>query len=478
MAAIAVPRAAPLRALPSVDAVLRHPDVAGLSGVWDRTALVEVVRDEVARARRAVARNEVEAESSILGLVVAGVLHAAKELRRPSLRRVINATGVVLHTNLGRAPLSASAAEAVGRVSSGYSNVELDLTSGDRGSRHSHLEALVCQVTGGEAALAVNNNAAALLLVLTELARDKEVVISRGQAVEIGGGFRVPDVLRQSGARLVEVGTTNRTRVADYATAIGPETAALLHVHTSNFRLVGFTESPEVAALAELGRERGVAVIADQGSGCLLDTTRFGVPEQLREPTVQAAITGGADVVTFSADKLLGGPQAGIVVGRAALIARLRRHPLARALRLDKGTIAALAATLLHYRVGDAEHNVPVWRMIGAGEPELRRRARGLVRRLAAGGVVAVAQRAESAVGGGSLPGVTLPTWVAAIQPPPGMTVDRLAEALRAGDPPVVARVGDDRLLVDLRTLLPGEDAQVTRLIVQISEGIIGTARN
>jgi len=478
MAAISVSGAAALRALPSVDAVLRHPDVAGLSGTLDRAALAELVRTEVSRVRRAVARDQVDAESNFLGVVVGGVLRAAGELRRPSLRRVINATGVVLHTNLGRAPLSGAAVEAVRQVAVGYSNLELDLESGDRGSRHTHLEALLCHVTGAEAALTVNNNAAALLLVLSGLARGKEVVISRGQAVEIGGGFRIPDVLRQSGARLVEVGTTNRTRVADYAEAIGPETAALLHVHTSNFRLVGFTESPDVAALAKLGRERGVVVIADQGSGCLLETGRFGIPAGLREPTVQEALSAGADIVTFSGDKLLGGPQAGVIAGRGAVISRLKRHPLARALRLDKGTIAALAATLLHYRVGEAERAIPVWRMIGAPETALRRRAKALVRRLGGAPVRAVARREESAIGGGSLPGVTLPTWVAAVQPPPSTTVDRLAAALRAGDPPVVARIADDRLLVDPRTLLPGEDAQIARLIAQVSEGIIGTARN
>ena len=470
-----------LSALPSVDQVLRHPDVAALAGSVERALVVELARGALDALRRAVRAGELSGETNGMGLAgraAARVLAAAAELRRPSLRRVINATGGVLHTNLGRAPLSEAARAAVVDVTAGYSNLELDLKSGARGSRHTHLEAQVCAVTGAEAALAVNNNAAALVLLLAELARGREVVVSRGQAVEIGGGFRIPDVMRESGARLVEVGTTNRTHIADYAAAIGPETAALLHVHPSNFRLIGFSQSVEIDALAALGRERGIPVIADQGSGCLLETEAFGIPPALHEPTVQEQVRAGADLVCFSGDKLLGGPQAGIICGRAEPIARLKRHPLARALRLDKGTIAALAATLLHSRVGEAVREVPVWRMIGAPESELRRRAQTLARRLRAAGVDAHARRDESAIGGGSLPGVTLPTWVASFAPPAGVSVDELARALRLGEPALIGRIADEMLVLDARTLLLDDLSQIGGLIAQVSEGIIGSVRN
>ncbi|HEY7294372.1 MAG TPA: L-seryl-tRNA(Sec) selenium transferase, partial [Dehalococcoidia bacterium] len=348
-----------MRDLPSVDAVLRQPDVAALAGPLPRDLVAELVRAELGEARASLRSGG--GNSPALGALVDSVLRRAAAVRRPSLRRVINATGVVLHTNLGRAPLSAAARRAVEQAATGYSNLEYDLERGDRGSRHGHLEALICAVTGAEAALAVNNNAAAVLLVLAELAAGKEVIVSRGQAVEIGGGFRIPDVLRQSGARLVEVGTTNRTRVADYAAAITPETGALLHVHASNFRIVGFTESVPIAALTNLGGERRISVIADQGSGCLLDTARFGIGGDLREPTVQESVAAGVSAVCFSGDKLLGGPQAGIIAGKREIVDRLKRHPLTRALRLDKLAIAGLAATLLHYRLGEAEREVPVW---------------------------------------------------------------------------------------------------------------------
>ncbi|HEV2121587.1 MAG TPA: L-seryl-tRNA(Sec) selenium transferase, partial [Chloroflexota bacterium] len=370
-----------LRRLPSVDALLRHPNVAALAGTLPRELLVELIRNEIGALRTELRIATAAAEDvDLLGTAVSRVLTSTERLMRPSLRRVINATGVVLHTNLGRAPLSASAAQAMADASTGYSNLEFQLETGDRGSRHSHLERLICGVTGAEAALAVNNNAAALLLVLAELARGREVIVSRGQAVEIGGGFRIPDVLQQSGAQLVEVGTTNRTRIADYARAITPETAALLHVHTSNFRLVGFTESVTPAELARLGQERGVPTVDDQGSGCLLDTTPFGIGGDLREPSVPESVRAGVSLVCFSGDKLLGGPQAGIIAGRPDLIQRLKAHPLTRALRPDKVAIAGLSATLLHYRLGQAEREIPVWRMIGTPLDELETRARRWIR--------------------------------------------------------------------------------------------------
>jgi len=453
------PKGLPLRGLPSVDAVLRQPDIAALAGSFSRELLVEIIRAEIESERHRL-RSETASppsEGSALGDVVTGVLRRAEAVRQPSLRPVINATGVVLHTNLGRAPLSAAARLAVQQAATGYSNLELDLEAGERGSRHAHLEALICAVTGAEAALAVNNNAAAVLLALAEVAVGREVIVSRGQAVEIGGGFRIPDVLRQSGARLVEVGTTNRTRIADYASAIGAETGALLHVHTSNFRVIGFTETVSVSALAALGHERSVTVIDDSGSGCLLDTARFGIGGALREPTVQESIAGGTDLVCFSGDKLLGGPQAGIIAGKRELVQRLKRHPLARALRLDKLAIAALSATLLHYRLGEAEREVPVWQMIGAPARSLEDRAHRWLVSLTDAGARAAVVREESAIGGGSLPGVTLPTFVLTIEPRHS-SVEAAAAHLRGRHPAVMARIAGNRLLFDPRTVLPDEE--------------------
>jgi len=457
-----------VRQLPSVDALLRQPDIAGLLGALSRDVVVELARASLDAVRDALLKGGLAPEigTDLRGHVTARVLRAAGQLRRPSMRRVINATGVVLHTNLGRAPLSDAARAAMLDATAGYSNLELDLESGGRGSRHTHLEDLLRHVTGAEAALAVNNNAAALLLVLSEVASGRDVIVSRGQAVEIGGGLRIPDVLRQSGARLVEVGATNRTRLADYESAIGPDTAVLLHVHTSNFRLVGFTESVEPAALAALGHSRGVMVVDDQGSGCLLDTIRFGIPAATREPLVQESVAAGVDLVCFSGDKLLGGPQAGIIAGKADVIARLKRHPLARALRLDKGTIAALASTLLHYRLGKAETEVPVWQMIGATPESLTRRAASWARRLRREGIDARAMGDESAIGGGSLPGVTLPTTVVAVRAPAGRSIDILASLLRGGETSVVGRIADDRLLLDPRTVQRDEEKWLLAAVV------------
>ena len=333
----------------------------------DPLLVTELARETLADARAAIARGE-PAPSPLESLRC-----RLAALARPTLRAVINATGVILHTNLGRAPLSNDARAAIEAVTRGYANLEFELASGGRGSRHSHPEAILRRVTGAEAGFAVNNNAAAMLLVLSALCAGGEVIISRGQLVEIGGGFRIPDVLRQSGARLVEVGTTNRTYARDYAEAITPETAALLRVHTSNFRVIGFTAEPALGELAALARARGLLLLDDLGSGCLLDTTRFGLAP---EPTVQTSLAAGVDVAMFSGDKLLGGPQAGVIVGRSALVERARRHPLARAVRLDKASIAALTATLAHYACGEALHAIPVWRMIALPYAETEARAR------------------------------------------------------------------------------------------------------
>lgn len=438
----------PLRALPSVDRLLQHPLLA--EAELDPALLTALAREELAAARAAVRAG---APPPDVGVLAAGVRARAEALSRSSLRPVINATGVIIHTNLGRAPLSAAARAAMEAVARGYSNLEFDLEEGVRGSRHAHLEELLRRVTGAEAGIAVNNNAGAVLLALSALCAGRDVVISRGQLVEIGGGFRIPDVLRQSGARLVEVGTTNRTYIADYIAVCGPDTAAFLRVHASNFRIIGFTEQPELSELCKAAHARGLLVLDDIGSGALLDTTAFGLAP---EPTVQESLQAGADLVLFSGDKLLGGPQAGIVVGRAELVARLRRHPLARALRADKATIAALAATLLHYARGEALREVPVWRMITTPAAELERRARAWAAALGDAGGPARVVPTRSMVGGGSLPEESLPSYALALTP---SSPERLARLLRAGDPPVVARVEHDTVLLDPRTVDPSEDA-------------------
>jgi L-seryl-tRNA(Ser) seleniumtransferase len=360
---------------------------------------------------------------------------------RPSLRRVLNATGVIVHTNLGRAPLPAAARDAVARAAEGYSNLEWDLERGERGSRHDHVEALLCELTGAEAALAVNNCAAATLLAAAALAGAGDVIVSRGQLVEIGGGFRVPEVIAQAGAALVEVGTTNRTRRADYERAIGPATGAILRAHASNFRQLGFVQEVEIEELCELG----VPVIDDIGSGNLAE----GLAELADEPPVRRSVAAGAALVCFSGDKLLGGPQAGLMVGRADAVARAKAHPLARALRLDKLSLAALEATLRLYRDPEAAlREIPVLAMLTASGPALRERAERLAEGI--GDIV----DATAKVGGGALPLLELPGPVVAVR---GGSPDALAARLRAGDPPVVGRIEGGRLLLDPRTLADDE---------------------
>jgi len=449
----------PFRSLPSVDRVLSDPR---LRQRGDGSLLKELVQEVLAEARQAIARG---APAPSYDQVVEAVLHRAEAVLRPSLHPVINATGIVLHTNLGRAPLSEEAVAAMAAVCRSYSNLEFDLEAGERGSRQAHVEGLLCRLTGAEAALVVNNNAAAVFLALTALCQGKEVIVSRSQAVEIGGGFRIPEILRQSGARLVEVGTTNRTYLRDYEEAVGPETAAILRVHASNFRIVGFTHSVPLSELAALARRRGLLLLDDLGSGCLLDTTPFGLAP---EPRPQDSLREGADLVFFSGDKLLGGPQAGIVVGRREAVGRMRRHPLARAVRLDKADLAALQATLLHYLRGEALQKLPVWRMIATPLKEVERRARRWARAI---GPPAQVQPSTSMVGGGSLPGEGLPTRVVAI-PGEGAWLAELARRLRTGRPPVVGRVEAGALLLDPRTVLPGQDADLVRAVREALAGL------
>lgn len=452
-----------LRRLPAVSRVLellgRHPAASGVAP----EVLTELVRRELEARRRAVLAGSEPPEAEEVAQAVAERLGGLFE---PSLRPVINATGVILHTNLGRAPLSEEAIAAMAQAARGYTNLEYDLEAGERGSRHVHPAALLRQLTGAEDALVVNNNAGAVLLALIALAQGRDVIVSRGQAVEIGGGVRIPEILAQSGARLREVGTTNRTYIHDYARALSDETALILRVHCSNFRLIGFVHETPLEELVALGNEHGIPVLDDLGSGSLLDTSRFGLA---REPMVQESVRAGAALVCFSGDKLLGGPQAGIIVGRAALVERLRRHPLTRALRPDKVTIAGLVATLQHYRRGDAVERVPVWRMIATPLEQLRARAERWQRELAgrAPRLRCEVVPGQSAVGGGSLPGETLSTALLSVQAP-DRDPSELARALRRGRPPIVARVEQDRLLLDPRTVFPEDDPVVVEALARL----------
>lgn len=434
-----------LRDLPSIDALLRAS--TALVDCYGHAQVTEALRRAVDGARGAALEGApVPSEAELITRAADALARAA----RPTLRPVINATGVILHTNLGRAPLSDEALAALAAVGGSYSTLEYDLEPGVRGKRDRHIERILTAVTGAEAGMVVNNNAAGVLLALTALAQGRAAIISRGQLVEIGGSFRVPDVMAQSGAIMVEVGTTNRTHLRDYAAAVDERAACIVRAHASNFKVVGFTESAPLADLAALAHQHGLLLLDDIGSGALLDTAAFGLSH---EPTAQESLAAGADLVMFSGDKLLGGPQAGIIIGRADLIETLKRHPLARAIRADKLALAALAVTLEHYRRGEALEKIPVWRMISMTPDAIRARAEAW-----AGAVPGEVVPAESAVGGGSLPGDTLPTWAFA---PRVAQPNAAAARLRAGDPPIIARVSEDRLLLDPRTVLPEQDALV-----------------
>ncbi len=449
-----------LRSLPSVERLI----AAGLNGSGNGQAhpidvalAREVLESARARIRLGEPAPSLESLALELGRRKEGTI-------RSRLRQVINASGVIIHTNLGRAPLSTRALNAVQEAGRGYSNLEYELEPGRRGSRHEHCGELLARLTGAPASVVVNNNAAAVLLVLAALAAGHEVVISRGELVEIGGGFRIPDVLEQSGARLVEVGTTNRTYAHDYASAVGPDTAAVMRVHSSNFRVIGFTHRPTLEELVSISRSHDIPVIEDLGSGSLIDSAPFGVPT---EPTVQASIAAGVDLVCFSGDKLLGGPQAGIVVGRADLVQRLKRHPLMRALRPDKLTIAALAATLTEYIDGSATRSIPVWRMISTTVSELQGRADGILAACPSASVRAEVSDGRTAIGGGALPEETLPTRLIRISVP-GMGATELAGRLRRRSPSIVGRIEDDKVVLDLRTVDPSEDGEIVQAIIGI----------
>ena len=455
---------ATLRGLPSVDQLLRslgdRLEVAGIP----RARLTEMVREALADERRRLLTGAT-APADVVTLT-ARVVQAGRRSGVFSLRPVINAQGVVLHTNLGRALLSALALERVAAVGAAYSNLELDLASKERGSRYSHVEALLRRLTGAEDALVVNNNAAAVLLALETLAHGKEVIVSRGELIEIGGEFRIPDIMLRSGAVLREVGATNRTHLRDYVEAIGPNTGLLLKVHTSNYRVVGFTAEVSSRELTELGRARGIPVMEDLGSGSLVDLRPWGFPY---EPTVPEVVASGVDLISFSGDKLLGGPQAGIVVGRREIVTRLKKNPWNRALRIDKFTIAALEATLYAYEAGTAQQTIPTLRVLTEPLTDVRRRARKVLRRLAP----AIRERLapqlvedHAEVGGGALPTVQLPTVGVAVGATPA-AARTLDATLRIGDPPVIGRMVDDRLFLDCRTVLPTQIAALAAALTQ-----------
>ncbi len=444
------------RRLPSVDRILAAEQLKQLGGTYPHSLLVNLVRQQLECERLAIADGR---PVSSLAKIVDSVCAQVQALESPSLRPVINATGVILHTNLGRAPLSQEAAAAMD-MAKGYSNLEFDLSSGTRGSRQVHIEPLLCQLTGTEAALVVNNNASAVLLGLTALARRKEVIVSRGQAVEIGGGFRIPDVMRQSGAKLIEVGTTNCTYVSDYEQAISPRTVALMRVHSSNFRLVGFSNEVSFEDLVALANRNNLPVLDDLGSGCFLDTTEFGLA---LEPMVPQSVALGAGLTFFSGDKLVGGPQAGIIVGKKQFMDKLRKHPLARAVRIDKVRLAGLVATLIHYLKGEATTKIPVWQMISAPVAEIDQRARQWAQTL---GDLAQVVEGETMIGGGSLPGGTLPTSLVVISNNEGRNMAQiLSRKLRSQKVPVIGRISEDRLLLDPRSVLPEEDEMVLKTL-------------
>jgi L-seryl-tRNA(Ser) seleniumtransferase len=453
------------RNLPSVDKLISNERIKRLSDSYPHELIVSLVRRQLELERLAIASGN---PCPSIDKIIESISSQLYRLESPSLRPVINATGVVLHTNLGRAPLSRESVVEMEKVAGEFSNLEFDLDSGKRGSRQVHIEQILCQLSGAEAAMVVNNNASAVLLGLIALARRKEVIVSRGEAVEIGDSFRIPDVMRQSGAKLIEIGTTNRTYISDYEQAITPRTAALMRVHSSNFQVVGFTHSVTVEEMVALGQQYDLPILNDLGSGCFLDTTDYGLAP---EPLVQQNILSGVGLVFFSGDKLLGGPQAGIIVGKSELIAKLKKHPLARAVRIDKIRLAGLAATLVHYLKGEATKKIPVWRMIASPLEEIDRRARLWAETL---GVSAQVIEGESMVGGGSLPGSTLPTRLVAIRSSRGKGANfaqKLAYRLRTNKKfSVIGRISDDVLLLDPRSVLPEEDEIVLQALRDLND--------
>ncbi|OGP90249.1 MAG: L-seryl-tRNA(Sec) selenium transferase [Deltaproteobacteria bacterium RBG_16_47_11] len=468
-----------LRKIPSVDEVLSMPEIADLLKTYSRVVVVEAIRTGLGRLRAEILNKE---ELSDLEDTLFSFEHLyplfQKEIElqiQPRLRRVINATGVVIHTNLGRSLLHPSAVQHLLDIARNYSNLEYNLDRGERGSRYSHVEEILCRLSGAESAMVVNNNAAAVLLALNTLAEGREVIVSRGELVEIGGAFRIPDVMKRSGAFLREVGTTNRTYISDYQKAIGPQTALLLKIHTSNFRVMGFTSDASLDELVRLGRQHHLPVMNDLGSGCLVDLTQYGLE---KEPTVQEAIKTDVDVVTFSGDKLLGGPQGGIILGKKNFLDLIKINPLTRALRIDKLILAALESTLLLYLDEKrAMEEIPILRMLKGDLSALKKRGRRLLKRLSE----TIRQRTElslkeetSQVGGGALPLQELPTIVLALRPI-DFSVNRLEESLRKVEPPIISRISKEELILDMRTVLDEEipllAAGLEKVLTHIAKG-------
>jgi len=462
-----------LRKIPSVDEILSKPEMSDLLEIHPRHLVVEAVRNGLGRLREEILRQEElpqtgEALFSFENLYP--LFQREIEVQtQPRLRRVINATGVVIHTNLGRAPLHPSAIQHLIEVSKTYSNLEYDLERGERGSRYAHVEEILCRLSGAESGLVVNNNAGAVLLVLNTLAEGKEVIVSRGELVEIGGAFRIPDVMKRSGALLREVGTTNRTHLNDYQKAIGPQTALLLKVHTSNFRVMGFTSEVLLQDLVQLGKEHQIPVVDDLGSGCLIDLTHYGLE---KEPTVQETIKTGVDAITISGDKLLGGPQAGIILGKKKFLELFKSNPLTRALRIDKLTLAALEATLLLYLdEKKAMEEIPTLRMLSLDTGKLKRRGKRLIKKLSEminKKAIFTLKEDVSQVGGGALPLQELPTVIIAIRPLQ-VSVNSLEEKLRKGDPPIISRISKEELLLDMRTVF---DEEISSMAAGIEEAL------
>ncbi len=442
-----------LQAIPSVDQLLQTQSALDLIAVYGRPltlnalrlALVEIRARLIADPQAAVPKND---------LILADAESRLTAWTKPTLRPVINATGVILHTNLGRAPLSKATIASMTEAALNYSNLEFDLGTGKRGSRLIHAESVLQKLLGVEAALVVNNNASAVLLVLSALASKKRVVIARSQLVEIGGGFRVPDVMKQSGAKLVEVGTTNKVRLSDYEDELSDATL-VMRAHRSNFKMIGFTDEPELKDIVDAAHKAGVIVVDDLGSGSLLDTSRYGIAH---EPTVQESLAAGVDVICFSGDKLLGGPQAGIIVGKADLIAKIKKHPLARAVRADKTCLAGITATLLHYLKDEAEREIPIWKMISMPLNDVKARAEKWAAELGAGLVV----ENEATVGGGSLPGESFPSYVLELNP---KSPDKYLKKLRGQVPPVIARTENDKVLLDPRTVFPEQEKALLKAL-------------
>ena len=451
-----------LRQIPKVDELLKEPVLEALCNEMPAMTVTRAIRQALDQMRKDVLEGKIEELPARETLCAKIAVLACRE-NAPSLRRVINGTGIILHTNLGRACLSDKAAQAAASVAGAYSTLEYNVATGGRGLRYTHVEELLCRLTGAESALVVNNNAAAVLLTLSGLTTGGEVVVSRGELVEIGGSFRVPDIMEACGAVLKEVGTTNKTHLRDYDRAICDKTKALMKVHTSNYRIVGFTETPALADMVALGHERDMLVIEDLGSGCLVDLNQFGIHD---EPTVQDSLRAGVDVVSISGDKLLGGPQAGIILGKKKYVDILKKHPLTRAMRVDKMTLAALEATLRSYEAEKEKEEVPTIAMLAISREALQAKAECLCKLLADAGCNAQVVPTQGQVGGGSVPTKMLDSVAVALEPKTG-SVDAMEEKLRLGEPPIIGRINHDRYLLDVRTLKETDYAEIVKAAVE-----------